>query len=333
MSSGMWEMMAGLSAQYRWAADLAVPAVPETKTVLVCGMGGSAISGDLAAAAVPSAFVAVNKGYSLPGWAGALRPLVIAVSYSGNTEETRSAVDEALAAGLHVAVVVGGGALGDLADQRGLPAVRVPPGLQPRAALGYLTGSVVRLLAAAGLAPPQEAAFNEAADVVDELWGEGRSGPAGQLGSDLADGLAGRISLIYGSQGLTVPVAQRWKTQINENGKRPAFWSVLPELDHNEIVGWSALEALTRRSVGIVCLRDRDEHPQVRRRFELTSRLISGSVPVVGEVWSQGESRLARMAGLALIGDITSVRLAEQEGVDPVPVEIIEHLKVLLNEE
>ena len=151
--------------------------------------------------------------------------------------------------------------------------------------------------------------------------------------SDLADGLAGRISLIYGSQGLTAPVAQRWKTQINENGKRPAFWSVLPELDHNEIVGWSALEALTRRSVGIVCLRDRDQHPQVRRRFELTSSLISGSVPVIGEVWSQGESRLARIAGLALIGDIMSVQLAEQEGVDAVPVEIIEHLKVLLNEE
>ena len=150
---------------------------------------------------------------------------------------------------------------------------------------------------------------------------------------DLADGLSGRISLIYGSNGLTAPVAQRWKTQINENGKRPAFWSLLPELDHNEIVSWSALETLTRRSVGIVLLRDRDEHPQVRRRFSLTTSLISGSVPVVGEVWSQGESRLARIAGLALIGDLVSVYLAEQEGIDPVPVEVIENLKVLLNEE
>jgi glucose/mannose-6-phosphate isomerase len=329
----MWEMVAGLGAQYRWAAALEMPAVPEAKTVLVCGMGGSAIAGDVAAAAVPSAFIAVNKGYSLPGWAGAIRPLVIAVSYSGNTEETRSAVDEALAMGLQVAVVAGGGLLGDLADQRNLPMVRVPPGLQPRAALGYLTGSVVRLLQAAGVAMPQEEVLNEAADVVAELWGEGQRGPAGQLGSDLADGLAGRIPLIYGSQGLTAPVAQRWKTQINENGKRPAFFSVLPELDHNEIVGWSALEALTRRSVGIVLLRDRDEHPQVKRRFGLTSKLISGSVPVIGEVWSQGKSRLARMAGLALIGDIVSIRLAEQEGIDPVPVEIIEHLKGLLNEE
>ena len=331
--SQMLDMVAGLSAQYRWAADLDPPAMGRAETVLICGMGGSAISGDLAAAAVPSALVVVNKAYSLPGWAAAVRPVVIAVSYSGNTEETRSAVDEALALGLPIAVVAGGGALGDLADQRNLPIVRVPNGLQPRAALGYLTGSVLRLLESAGIAEPQTDALNEAASVVGELWGDGPTGPAGQLAGDLAEGLAGRISLIYGSSGLTTPVAQRWKTQINENGKRPAFWSVLPELDHNEIVGWTALEALTRRSVGIVSLRDRDEHPQVQRRFALTASLIAGSVPAIGEVWSQGESRLARMASLALIGDMLSVQLAEQEGVDPVPVEVIEHLKVLLNEE
>lgn len=331
--SQMLDMVAGLSAQYRWAAGLVAPAVPRADTVLICGMGGSAISGDLAAAAVPSALIVVNKAYSLPGWATAVRPAVIAVSYSGNTEETRSAVDEALALGLPVAVVAGGGMLGDLADQKNLPIVRVPGGLQPRAALGYLTGSVLRLLESAGIAEPQADALNEAASVVGELWGDGPTGAAGQLGEDLADGLAGRIALIYGSSGLTAPVAQRWKTQINENGKRPAFWSLLPELDHNEIVGWTALEALTRRSVGIVNLRDRDEHPQVQRRFDLTTSLISEGVPAIGEVWSQGESRLARMAGLALIGDMVSIHLAEQEGVDPVPVEVIEHLKVLLNEE
>jgi len=329
----MWGMMSGLGDQYRWAADLVPPPVPRAETVLVCGMGGSGISGDMAAAAIPSALVAVNKGYTLPGWVAGLRPLVIAVSYSGNTEETRSVVEDALALELPVAVVAGGGALGDLADQRRLPIIRVPTGLQPRAALGYLTGGVLRLLESAGVAGEQVEALQEASSVVGELWGEGRSGPAGRLALDLADGLAGRISLIYGSTGLTAPVAQRWKTQINENGKRPAFWSVLPELDHNEIVGWSALESLTRRSVGVVLLRDRDEHPQVGRRFALTTNLIAEKVPVVGEVWSQGDSRVARIASLALIGDLASVHLAEQEGIDPVPVEVIEHLKVLLNEE
>ena len=331
--NSMWSMLAGLSDQYQWAADLNLPVMIPAETVLVCGMGGSAISGDIAAAVVPSALIAVNKGYSIPGWATGVRPLVVAVSYSGNTEETRSAVSEALALGLPVAVVAGGGALADLAVERDLPFVRVPIGLQPRAALGYLTGALLRLLEAATIAPEQSGPLVEAASVVRELWGDGRSGPAGRLAIDLADGLTGRVSLIYGSNGLTAPIAQRWKTQINENGKRPAFWSLLPELDHNEIVGWSALEALTKRMLGIILLRDRDEHAQVKRRFALTTSLISGSVPVVGEVWSQGESRLARAAGLALVGDLVSVFLAEQEGVDPVPVDIIEDLKGLLNEE
>ena len=331
--SDMYEMIAGLGSQFRWAADLDVPAVPQAESVLVCGMGGSAISGDLAAAAVPSAFVAVNKGYSLPGWAAAVRPMVLAVSHSGNTEETRSAVDEALALRLPVSIVAGGGALGDLADREDLPLIRVPGGLQPRAAVGYLTGSVMRVLESAGLAERQREGLNEAAEVVAELWGEGAAGPAGRLAEDLAEGLAGRIPVIYGSSGPTGAVAQRWKTQINENAKRPAFWSLLPEVDHNEIVGWSALEALTRRSVGIVALRDRDEHPQVKRRFALTADLIASNVPVIGEAWSQGESVIARLAGLILIGDILSVRLAEQEGVDPMPVDVIEHLKALLNEE
>jgi glucose/mannose-6-phosphate isomerase len=329
----MWEMLAGLSDQYRWAAQLDPPPMPHADHLIVCGMGGSGISGDLARAAIPSALLAVNKGYSLPAWAAGVRPLVIAVSYSGNTEETRSAVDEALSLDLPVAVVAGGGVLGDLADRRNLPAVRVPTGLQPRAAIGYLTGGVLRLMESAGVADVQVDALNEASSVVGELWGSGRGGPAGRLAMDLADGLAGRISLIYGSGGVTAPVAQRWKTQINENAKRPAFWSVLPELDHNEIEGWSGLEALTRRAAGIVLLRDRDEHAQVQRRFALTTNLISASVPVVGEVWSQGESRLARIAGLALVGDLVSVYLAEQEGIDPIPVDVIEHLKGMLNEE
>jgi glucose/mannose-6-phosphate isomerase len=328
--SPMWDMLSGLGDQYRWAADLDLPSLPRAEIVLVCGMGGSAIAGDLAAAAVPAALIVVNKEYSLPEWAAGLRPLVIAVSYSGNTEETRSVVTQALALDLRVAVVAGGGALADMADRGNLPIVRVPTGLQPRAALGYLTGGVLRVLESASVAGRQVEALHEASSVVDELWGVGPSGPAGQLALDLAEGLAGRIPLIYGSSGVTAPVAQRWKTQINENGKRPAFWSVLPELDHNEIVGWSAMETLTRRAVGIVLLRDREEHPQVQRRFTLTANLISGSVPLVGEVWSQGESRLARIAGLTLIGDLVSVHLAEQEGIDPVPVDIIEHLKVLL---
>jgi glucose/mannose-6-phosphate isomerase len=165
------------------------------------------------------------------------------------------------------------------------------------------------------------------------MWGEGLSGPAARLAADLADGLADRIPVVYGARDLTAPAALRWKTQINENGKRPAFWSTLPELDHNEIVGWTAMVETTRDSLGVVLLRDAEEHPQVARRFVLTAELIAGNVPVVGEVWSQGNSRLARVASLALVGDIFSVFLAERDGIDPVPVDVIEDLKIRLTEE
>lgn len=330
--SGMWSMISTLSEQYRWAAQLAVSPVPGAGGAVICGMGGSGISGDLAAAAEPEAFIAVSKAYSLPGWAADVRPLVIPVSYSGNTEETLSATRQALDRGLPVAAVSGGGVLADLAAEHAFPLVRLPLGLQPRAALGYLTGAVLRVLEGAGLVPEQSAALTEAAGIIDELLGKERDGAGWGLAEDLAEGLAGRISLIYGSEGLVGPAAQRWKTQINENGKRPAFWATLSELDHNEIVGWPALASLTRRALGIVLLRDRDEHPQIERRFALTSGLISPSVPIIGEVWSQGESRLARLASLSLIGDLVSVFLAEQEGVDPVEVEVIEKLKILLKE-
>lgn len=329
----MWKMVSLLPAQYRWAAQIRPPDVGQADAVLVCGMGGSAISGDIAAAVIPDSLITVNKGYRLPAWAHHVRPLVVAVSYSGSTEETRSAIGEALELDLPVAVVAGGGALGDLAHQQNLPYVQVPGGLHPRAALGYLAGGLLRLIESAGAAPSQAGPLEEAAGLVSEMWGEGRSGPAAQLAADLADGLAGRIPVVYGALGLTAPVAQRWKTQINENSKRPAFWSILPELDHNEIVGWSALEGVTRRSMGVVFLRDGGEHPQVARRFSLTADLIAGSVPVVGEVWAQGQSRLARVASLALVGDLVSILLAEEEGIDPVPIDVIEHLKSRLAEE
>ena len=324
---------AELAGQYLWARDLVVSAVPKAPVVLVCGMGGSGISGDFAAAACPDLLVAVHKGYELPGWAALVRPLVVAVSYSGNTEETRSAAEQASEWGLPLAVVSSGGALGAQASEKGWPLVLVPGGLQPRDAFGYLVGGLLRLLESGGMIADQTQALEEAAGVVGELVGDAEGGPAAELAADLAEGLSGRMVLIHGAEGVTKPVAQRWKTQINENAKRPAFWSTLPELDHNEIVGWRALEPLTRRALGLVQLRDRFEHPRVARRFALTRDLIGDGMSAVGEVWSQGESRLARMAGLCVVGDLLSVLLAEQEGVDWVEIDAITELKARLAEE
>ena len=189
----------------------------------------------------------------------------------------------------------------------------------------------MHLLNASGATAVRRQDLLSSADTADSITGEGGSGWA--LASDLARGFDGRIVGVYGAGGLTAPVAQRWKTQINENAKWPAWYSVLPELDHNEIVSWSSLAELTRRHVGIVCLRDRGEPPGVAARFRHTAEITGGDVAWVGEVWSQGHSALERMVSLTAMGDLVSLELAKLAGIDPVPVDAIENLKRKLADE
>lgn len=324
-------MLETLVDQYRWAAAITPPEVPSRSAVLIAGMGGSGISGDVAAAVASDTPVFVHKGYRLPRWAARLRPLVIGVSYSGNTEETRSVVDDALEAGLDVAVVAGGGRLGALAVERDLPNIPVPTGLQPRAAFGYLSGAVLRLLEAAGYVA--ETGLDEAATVVSTLLGTAMDGPAVALADDLAGALRGRIVVVLAGQGVPAVAAYRWKTQINENAKASAFHSVLPEADHNEIVGWSTWGSATRNWVGVVALRDRHEPDHLAARFDPTLEQLAQGASVAGEVWAQGSSPLAHLASLAVVGDLVSLALARDAGVDPVPVEAIETLKQRLTEQ
>ena len=326
----MKAMIAGFGNQLRWATDLEPVAITPASLVLVAGMGGSGISGDFAAALADTP-VFVNKSYGLPNWVKSAEPLVVAMSYSGNTEETLSAAETAAAHGLTPAVVTGGGTLAAWAGEYGWPTVTVPAGLQPRAALGYLLGGLLHLLNAAGATSVERRDLVSAADIADSICGEGGSGWA--LAADLAAGLEGRIVAVYGGGGITSPVAQRWKTQINENAKWPAWYSILPELDHNEIVSWTTQADVTRNHVGIVSLRDRAEPPGVVARFRHTAEITGGDVAWVGEVWSQGESALERMVSLASMGDLVSLELARLLGVDPVPVEAIENLKRKLLEE
>jgi glucose/mannose-6-phosphate isomerase len=323
----MESMIATLPTQYRWASELTIPEIPEAKSIVVCGMGGSGIGGDVVAA-IAEGPVFVNKDYGLPGWVEALpTPLVVAVSYSGNTEETLSAVEAAHDWGVPVVVVSSGGLLSDQAASEGWPLVTVPGGLQPRAAFGYLGGAVLRLVERAGLL--SETGLSEAATVTGELLGTDLDGPGRHLADDLADGLAGKLTVIAAA-GITSVAAYRWKTQINENAKSPAFVTRLPEGDHNEIEGWSTLPMI--RTVGVVLLRDPSERPRVAARFGPTARLVSEGATVVGEVWAQGSSPFARIASLAVVGDLVSLRLARNAGIDPIEVEAIERFKKTLGE-
>lgn len=322
-----------LPDQLRWGAGLDVPAVPAADEVLLAGMGGSAMAGDVAAlvAAAAGRSVRVHRGYGLPAWAARRRPLVLAVSYSGNTEETLSVVEAAGETGLGLAVVCAGGELGRRANDARWPSLTVPGGLQPRAAVAYQAGAVLRLLQAAGVVPDQVPGLEEAARVLERLFGDG-DGAAIGLGRDLAESLEGRVTVVYGGAGLGALAAMRWKTQINENAKMPAFWNEVPELDHNELEGWGTLADLTRRSFGIVLLRDPADHPRVVRRLDLTAETIGDRAPIVGSVAAQGSGPLARFFSLVAVGDVASVEMARRAGVDPTPVALLEGFKRRLRE-
>jgi glucose/mannose-6-phosphate isomerase len=325
----MWTMIGSLPDQYRWAAELEAPTISPASTVLVCGMGGSGISGDFArvVAAAEGVDVRIHKDYGLPAWVEHVRPLIIAVSYSGNTAETLSSVEAALDYGLPVAAVATGGELSRMAGAHDFPAVLVPPGMQPRAALGYLVGAVVRLVAAASSLSDPVPMLSEAGKETADLLGVGRAGPGHDQARPIAAALAGRLVAVWGSAGPTEVAAQRWAKQFHENAKTPAYWSIVPELNHNELVGWASSHHGLSSAAGLVVLRDQGEMPEISRRFDLTADLIGQSVHPAGEVWTTGTSVLARAATASLIGDLVSVYVAEAAGIDPVPVDILTELK------
>jgi glucose/mannose-6-phosphate isomerase len=331
--SEMLTQIQSLGDQLRWAAALETPHVGTFSEVMCVGMGGSGISGDYASA-VAEPFgtrVGVHKGYGpIPAWAIRVRPLVIACSYSGNTEETLDFVTSAWESGLTVATVTTGGSLSELTSQNGWRGVTVPAGLQPRAAIGYMAGAVIRLLQESNAVEDQRLNFIEAADLADEMTEEGSE--AWALAESTASALAGRIAIIYGGGPLTSVAAQRWKTQMNENAKVPAWFSRLPELDHNEIAGWEAIPEMTREHVGVVMLTDESDHDRVARRVSLTRELTQDVVPWVEGVASRGRSRLARLVSLTVLGDLVAFMVAGRLGIDPVPVVTIEKLKKLLVE-
>lgn len=332
--SDMLTQIRSLGDQLRWASELDPPHIGTSSEVLFAGMGGSGIAGDYAGAVARASGtrVAVHKGYGpIPPWAIRVRPLVIAASYSGNTEETLDMVTSAWESGMPVATITTGGTLAELTAQHKWPTINVPTGLQPRAAAGYMIGAAVKLLEASRAIDDQRLAFTESITLAERMVEEGSS--AWEQAEAIAEQLTGRILIIYGGGPVSSVVAQRWKTQVNENAKVAAWYSVLPELDHNEITGWETLTDTTRQHLAVVVLTDETDHDRVRKRVAITRELTAEAVPWVGEVASSGSSTLARLVSLTVIGDLMSWMLAERLDVDPVPVVTIEKLKKLLVED
>lgn len=335
-SLSMWSVTAGLPEQVARALETArrldpLPEADELDSVAVLGMGGSGIAGDVLAAAawglspVP---VSVVKGYELPAWVGP-GSLVFAVSCSGDTEETLATAEAALAAGASVIAVCSGGRLAELAHDHGAPVVPVPGDIpQPRAAIGAMAVPLLvtadRLGLLPGIADELKRSLEHLAHRRDQLVG--RDSPA----SEIARRIGRTVPLVHGGHGLGSVAASRWKTQVNENAKAPAFWSAQPELCHNEVAGWAQYGDLTRQAVTAVELRSADDHPQVARRFSWVAEMLLEVVGDVIEVWAEGDSPIGRFFDLVLVGDFVSLHLAGRDGVDPGPVPILAELKTTL---
>ena len=304
-----------------WRVESARLEPAEAVGLMVCGMGGSAIGGDLAAAALGDRLnrpLLTIRGYELPSWA---TPdwTVLCSSYSGNTEETLACFSAAEALGARRIVASTGGELVDGAREAGVPVVGLPGILPaPRTAVAYMLVCAAEVAALAGVAPRIHTELDVAASFISEQAGDLQSRAV-----EIAERLAGSVPVIMGAD-LTAPIARRWKTQINENAKQPAFYSELPEADHNEICGWSG------DAFSAVLLEDSDQHPRERRRFELTGEAIAAGGAEVVTVEAVGETRSTRLLWLTMLGDLLSLALAEARGVDPLPVEAIEGFKAAL---
>jgi glucose/mannose-6-phosphate isomerase len=298
--------------------------------LVVCGMGGSAIGGDLALAALGDRAtrpITVIRGYALESWIPP-ETLVLCSSYSGETEETLACFEAAGAAGAHRVALTTGGTLARLARDEGVPVIGVPAGMQPRAAVIYMTMGALECAALCGAAPALHAEIDTATALLEQLveeWGPG--GSEDSLSRSVARGLHGTIPVIHGAAS-TAAVGRRWSTQINENAKSPAFWSELPEANHNQICGWERGRALAPFS-GLF-LGDPDQHPRVKRRIELMAAEVERTGAPTIRVDARGASRLERVLSLVLLGDIVSVYLAALAGVDPTPVGAIETFKASL---
>ncbi|MEX2293794.1 MAG: bifunctional phosphoglucose/phosphomannose isomerase [Acidimicrobiales bacterium] len=335
-SVGMFDLAAALPEQVAQVSTLVddvargLPEHEDIENVVVLGMGGSGIAGDIVTAIagpLMSVPVTVVKGYETPSFVGP-GTLCFAVSYSGNTEETLEAAQGAVEAGAKLVVLSTGGTLGALAASVSAPHIVLPDIPMPRAGVGAVSVPILGVLERVGLFPGGRtyitAAQNQLSKRRDALIKDGSSA---QL---LAREIGRTMPIVYGGDALGAVAAYRFKCQVNENAKAPAFAGSLPEMCHNEICGWGQHGDMTRQVMTVVRFRHDFEHPQVSRRFDLTFDVLDEVVHAVTDVQAEGDGPLAQLFDLIIQGDFVSLHLAADAGVDPGPIPVLLDLKAAL---
>lgn len=303
-----------------------IPSFDDADGLVVCGMGGSAIGADIARFSIGDRLTRpmnTIRDYELPAWASP-RTVILCSSYSGETEETLACFAAAEAVGAPRVVATTGGTLAQAAREAGVPIVGLPGILLPRFSIGYTLVVAAEVAAKAGAGPAIRTEIDAAAAHIE------RSMEALIARSvEVAEAIGDATPVIYGCD-LTTPVAYRWKSQVNECVKRPAFHHYLPELNHNELAGWTDTSDPGRFCA--VILTDSDQHPRERRRAELTAELIAPATASVSVIETEGETRTARALWAVVLGDLVALQLAARFNVDPAPIELIDSLKSKLSE-
>lgn len=333
----MWDRICSFDEQWRDAVDHTANVqlnlqVDRIRDVMITGMGGAVIGGKIIRAIsleqghIP---VEVNCSYELPSYVSE-HTLVIAVSQSGDTEETLSAFEAAGVRGAQRVGISTGGQIEQICKEEGLPFIGLPRRRITRAALAYTFIALWRVFQELSVFLPGDATLMEAADFLeDEI--EVFSNLDDNQAMEMAAGLQDTLPIIYAHDGLMEPVLTRWKTQLNENAKMLAFYGLIPEMNHNEIEGWE-LTAHLMGKLSVIMLHDASDHPRVRRRMEVTKELIEPHAVSFQSVSSAGSNPLERIFYMILYGDFVSFYLAIYSGVDPMPIIKIELLKKMLNE-
>ena len=311
------------------ATNARVPEKVKPKNIIIAGMGGSAIGGEILQDWLREELpipIEVCKDYVLPAYANE-DTLFFANSYSGNTEETLSAFVEATRRKCMAIAITSGGLLLSFSKKLQVPHIAIPSQLPPRVAIPYLFFPLPVLMERMRIISDREEDIEEAIRILKKVGEE--SSPETPTENNMAKKLAlellGTAPVIYGFRQYGA-IARRLKTQFNENSKVPSKHDVFPELNHNETVGWEAPEILTK-NYSIILIRDLDEPPEIKHRIEVTKSLVFNKAKKVLEIHAKGEGKLAKMFSILCLGDFTSVYLAILQSIDPTPVKIIDEMK------
>lgn len=288
--------------------------------VVISGLGGSGIGGSMVAdlsrnsAEIP---VIINKEYSIPAFVDN-HTLFIACSYSGNTEETLEAIELAHARGAHIVCITSGGKLETFAKEHGHGLRIIPGGHPPRAAFGYSLTQLVDIFAQAGLLPANYTV--ELRNAANRI--AARSSEIDGLAREWAEKLNGTIPVIYAEASVEA-VAVRFRQQINENGKMLCWHHVVPEMNHNELVGWTQ----KNDNLSVIFIRNSSDYARNQTRMEINKSIVGKYTDKVFEMWSEGETEIERLLYLVHLGDFISLHIADLRNVDVVEVRVIDFLK------